>query len=172
MEQESNVSIEPATSADVTELAALFDAYRVFYEAQSNLAATQAFLARLIAEGNTRFFLARDTKSHRAVGFVHLMPSIATVAMRPIWLLVDLYVVPEARRQGAAEALMRHAEAFARQTAAERLTLSTAHNNHQAQALYKKLGYVQEDHYWYFHRILDSYPIETRSSPTQSTLVE
>jgi ribosomal protein S18 acetylase RimI-like enzyme len=155
VEQKLNLNIESASASDISELSALFDAYRVFYEAKSDFAATEAFVARLITAGNTRFFLARETESHGAVGFVHLMPSISTVAMRPIWLLEDLFVAPEGRRQGVAEALMRHAEAFALQANAERLTLATAHNNHQAQALYKKLGYVREDHFWYFHRVLE-----------------
>ena len=155
MEEDSFFEIEVATAVNIPELTNLFDAYRVFYEAASDPAATQAFITRLIAEGNTHFFLARETKSSTAVGFVHLMPSIATVAMRPIWLLEDLYVAPEARQQGIAAALMRRAETFARQTGAERLTLATAHNNHKARALYRILGYVQEDHFWYFHRILE-----------------
>jgi ribosomal protein S18 acetylase RimI-like enzyme len=75
--------------------------------------------------------------------------------MRPIWLLEDLFVTPEARRRGVAAALMRHAEHFARETGAERLTLATAHDNLRAQSLYRGLGYVREEHFWYFHRVLD-----------------
>jgi ribosomal protein S18 acetylase RimI-like enzyme len=47
-----------------------------------------------------------------------------------------------------------YAEAFARDTGAERLTLATAHDNLAAQHIYKKLGYVREEHFWYFHRLL------------------
>ena len=71
------------------------------------------------------------------------MPSINTVAMRPIWLLEDLYVAPAGRRKGVATALMTYAENFARETGAERLTLATAHDNRRAQSLYKRMGYVQ-----------------------------
>ena len=75
--------------------------------------------------------------------------------MRPIWYLEDLFVTPPARRRGIGEALMLHAEAFARAHGAERLTLSTAHDNHTAQALYRKLRYVRDDYFWYFHHVLD-----------------
>jgi ribosomal protein S18 acetylase RimI-like enzyme len=85
--------------------------------------------------------------------------------MRPIWLLEDLFVAPEARRQGVAAALMRHAEAFARRTGAERLTLATAHDNLNAQALYQLLGYRREEHFWYFHLLLD----EESPSPDSAT---
>jgi len=83
------------------------------------------------------------------------MPSINSVAMRPIWLLEDLYVAPAGRRKGVATALMRHAENFARESGAERLTLATAHDNRRAQSLYMHLGYLKEEHFWYYHRILE-----------------
>jgi ribosomal protein S18 acetylase RimI-like enzyme len=157
MQERTSLNIHPAAADDVPALARLFDAYRVFYEAASAPKEAEAFVARLVADGRTRFFLARQAGSNPSppLGFVHLMPSISTVAMRPIWLLEDLFVAPEARRQGVAGALMRHAEAFARQTAAERLTLATAHNNLRAQSLYQAMGYAKEDHFWYYHRILD-----------------
>jgi ribosomal protein S18 acetylase RimI-like enzyme len=82
------------------------------------------------------------------------MPSTNTLVMRPIWLLEDLYVDPSARGLGVATSLLRYAEDFARSTGAERLTLATAHDNLTAQHIYKKLGYVREDHFWYFHRLL------------------
>src|SRR5271168_4002752 len=150
-----NYEIAPAVAADVPELAGLFDAYRVFYKAVSMPAESEAFVRGLIAHGNTRFFLAREAKGSLALGFVHLMPSINTVAMRPIWLLEDLYVAPNGRRRGVATALMQHAETFARETGAERLTLATAHDNRRAQSLYKRLGYIRDEHFWYFHRVLD-----------------
>ena len=150
-----NYEIAPAVAADVPELAGLFDAYRVFYKAASMPAESETFVRGLISYGHTRFFLAREAKGAPALGFVHLMPSINTVAMRPIWLLEDLYVAPSGRRRGVASALMQHAETFARKTGAERLTLATAHDNHRAQSLYNRLGYVREDHFWYFHRVLD-----------------
>ncbi len=155
MTESVDYRIDLAVAADVTELAGLFDAYRVFYKAVSMSAESEAFVRGLVAHGHTRFFLARETEGRPALGFVHLMPSINTVAMRPIWLLEDLYVAPSGRRRGVASALMRHAENFARETGAERLTLATAHNNKKAQSLYQRLGYAKEEHFWYYHRMLD-----------------
>jgi GNAT superfamily N-acetyltransferase len=155
MNQPATIRIEAATIDDLAELAQLFDAYRVFYKAASDPVRVDAFLHGLITHHRTHIFLARQTAGAPALGFVHLMPSLNTIAMRPIWLLEDLYVVPSARKQGVATALMRHAESFARQTGAERLTLATAHDNHDAQALYRNLGYEHEDHFRYYHRMLD-----------------
>ncbi len=155
MKQRPTYDIQPALLTDVAELAELFDAYRVFYKAESALPQSEAFVRGLVTQRKTHFFLAREAEGRPAVGFVHLMPSISTVAMRPMWLLEDLYVAAAGRRKGIASALMAHAEKFARETGAERLTLATAHDNRHAQALYKRMGYVKEDHFWYYHRMLD-----------------
>jgi ribosomal protein S18 acetylase RimI-like enzyme len=155
MTEDRTYDIQPAHLTDVAELAGLFDAYRVFYGSVSEPIKADAFVHGLITHGKTHFFLAREAEGSPALGFVHLMPSINTVAMRPIWLLEDLYVAPAGRRKGVAMALMTYAENFARETGAERLTLATAHDNLRAQSLYKRLGYVREEHFWYFHRMLD-----------------
>ena len=135
--------IEAASTADVPELSRLYIAYRVFYGEAPEDRVTQS---------NGRYFLARNRE--KAIAFMHLMPSTNTLAMRPIWFLEDLYVDVAARGQGVATALLRHAEAFARSTGAERLTLATARDNLAAQHIYKKLGYVHDNHFLYFHRLL------------------
>src|SRR5271155_3569629 len=155
MTEDNTCDIQPADITDVAELSGLFDAYRVFYGAVSAPLQVDAFVNGLIRQRKTHFFLAREAEGLPALGFVHLMPSINTVAMRPIWLLEDLYVVPAGRRKGVATALMTYAENFARETGAERLTLATAHDNRRAQSLYKRMGYVREEHFWYYHRMLD-----------------
>jgi len=65
-----------------------------------------------------------------------------------------LYVDPSVRGKGIATAFLKHAEEFARRTGAERLTLATAHDNLAAQSIYRKLGYIREEHFWIFHRLL------------------
>ncbi|HEX3682111.1 MAG TPA: GNAT family N-acetyltransferase [Bryobacteraceae bacterium] len=147
-------TIRPAVSGDLPELARLFDDYRIFYQQASNRAGAEVFVAEQLEKEITRFFIARDTAQAAALGFVHLIPSLGTLAMRPIWYLEDLFVVPSSRRHGVARALMLRAEQFARENGAERLTLSTAHDNHAAQALYRSLGYVRDEHFWQFHRTL------------------
>ncbi len=126
---------------------------RVFFEQPSDRAAANTYVRQEVSTGGSRFFLARASGS-TALGFVHLLPATNTLAMRPIWYIEDLFVAPAARRKGVGEALMKFAERFAIETGAERLTLATARDNHAAQALYAKLGYLREDRFWYFHRLL------------------
>jgi len=146
--------IEAASTANLAELSRLYVAYRIFYgEAPEEQRATD-FIRDRVTQSSGRYFLARSDDSSRAIGFMHLMPSTNTLAMRPIWFLEDLYVEVASRGQGVATALLSYAENFARSTGAERLTLATAHDNLVAQSIYKKLGYAREDHFLYFHRLL------------------
>ena len=144
--------IEAASTADLNELVRLYVAYRVFYGEAAEEERATAFIRDRVTQSSARYFLAWIGNS--AIGFMHLMPSTNTLAMRPIWFLEDLYVDVSARGQGVATALVSYAEAFAHDTGAERLTLATAHDNLAAQHIYKKLGYVREEHFWYFHRLL------------------
>jgi ribosomal protein S18 acetylase RimI-like enzyme len=112
-----------------------------------------AFICDRVTQSSGRYFVARNDNSS-AIGFMHLLPSTNTLAMRPIWFLEDRCVDVSARGQGIATALLGSAEEFARSTGAERLTLATAHDNLAAQHIYKKMGYVREEHFAYFHRLL------------------
>jgi ribosomal protein S18 acetylase RimI-like enzyme len=145
--------IKAVSSAHLSELLRLYIAYRVFYGEAPQEERAIAFIRERVTQSSGRYFLAWDDTS-RAIGFMHLMPSTNTLAMRPIWLLEDLYVDVPVRGQGVATALVSYAEEFARSTGAERLTLATAHDNVAAQHIYKKLGYAREEHFWYFHRLL------------------
>jgi ribosomal protein S18 acetylase RimI-like enzyme len=144
--------IEAASTAQLTELTRLYVAYRVFYGEAPEQERAEAFIRDRVTQSSGRYFLAWN--DHNAIGFMHLIPSTNTLAMRPIWFLEDLYVDVSARGQGVATSLLSYAEEFARSTGAERLTLATAHDNLAAQHIYKKLGYVREEHFLYFHRLL------------------
>ncbi len=152
----ANLRIEAASTANASDLSRLYIAYRVFYGEAAEEQRAAAFILDRLMVSSGRYFLAWNERN--AIGFMHLMPSTNTLAMRPIWLLEDLYVDTPARGQGIATALLSHAEAFARSTGAERLTLATAHDNLVAQHIYKKLGYVREEHFLYFHRLLAGEP--------------
>jgi len=144
--------IEAASTAHLSELSRLYIAYRVFYGEAPEEERAEAFVRERVTQSSGRYFLAWN--KHNAIGFMHLMPSTNTLAMRPIWFLEDLYVDVAARGQGVATALLSYAEEFALSTGAERLTLATAHDNLAAQHIYKKMGYVREEHFLYFHRLL------------------
>lgn len=69
----------------------------------------------------------------------HAVP--ASLTMGRSWQLRDLYVLPRARRQGAAAALVSTVREAALAAGASRLTLMTEPDNQAALGLYRRLGF-------------------------------
>lgn len=133
------MNIRRAGLPDLELVAPLFDAYRQFYSQPSDLPRSRSFLRERLERGDSVILLAQD--EDRGLGFTQLYPLFSSISCRPLWLLNDLYVVPEARRSGVARLLMDHARDHAVETGACGLELATAHTNVQAQKLYESLGY-------------------------------
>ena len=135
-----SIAIRRADANDLDALARLFDAYRQFYKQPGDVAAARAFLAERIARDESVVLVAEHASN--AIGFVQLYPVFSSVRLGRTWLLNDLYVAPQARRLGAARALLDAACAFARERGALGLELETAGDNANAQALYRSAGWV------------------------------
>ncbi|EOG7645171.1 GNAT family N-acetyltransferase, partial [Vibrio cholerae] len=134
-------------------LVPLFDAYRVFYGQSSNREIAHEFLKSRIQNEESVSFLAID-KMGIAVGFTQLYPSFSSVSVARVWILNDLYVVPESRGQGVSKQLMNAAREFALNEKAKGLALETAESNTVAQKLYESLGYEKDlGSYHYFLRL-------------------
>jgi len=133
-------------------IAPLFDAYRQFYKADSDLEASREFIRERLAKGESIIFLALD--DDKAIGFVQLYPLFASVALQSLWLLNDLYVNPSARKQGTGETLMHEAEDFARETKSRGLFLRTATDNIPAQRLYERCAWVKDEKFYRYDKIL------------------
>ena len=141
--------IRRAGPRDAAALAPLFDAYRKFYEQRSNLRGAKRFLSRRLVRKESVVFIARQ--GGRALGFTQLYPTFSSVSMKRLWILNDLYVVPEVRRRGVAEALIARARRLAKDTRAEGLFLETAVTNKKARRLYEKLGWEREKAFYRYN---------------------
>lgn len=139
--------------AGLDEASRLFDAYRQFYGHASDPSAARMYLAMRLQAGQSAVFVAE--LDGRAVGFMQLYPAFCSLALAPIWILNDLYVSPEARRQGLAAQLLRAARDFGRQHGAAYLMLSTAHDNLRAQALYEAEGWQHDTVFRSYTLLLD-----------------
>ena len=144
--------IEKAALGQLDALVPLFDAYRVFYEQPSDLAGARNYLQERLTKRDSVLFLARH--KDKGLGFTQLYPSLTSIRMRRLWILYDLYVSPEARRQGIGRALLEKARHFAQENGAHRLELSTAKDNLPAQALYESLGYVRDKDFYFYEVLL------------------
>jgi GNAT superfamily N-acetyltransferase len=154
MEIEVNSEAQPSlvrVTGDQVELVApLFDAYRQFYGQPPDLEGARRFLAE--RQGRDESVIYAVVENGRALGFTQLYPSLSSVSMKPIWILHDLFVAEDARRQGVGAKLLCAARDHALRTGAARLALSTAVTNSTAQALYERHGWRRDTaflHYEY-----------------------
>jgi ribosomal protein S18 acetylase RimI-like enzyme len=140
------VTIRLAALPDLPAVAALFDAYRQFYEQPADAALALQFIGDRIRNRESVILVAQAADASGAlVGFCQLYPGFCSVIAQPIYTLYDLYVAPDARKTGAGRALMQAAHAHAQANGFARLDLSTARTNHAAQALYESLDWVRDD---------------------------
>lgn len=139
--------IKRAVIEDVDIIAPLFDAYRIFYAQQTDIAAAVNFLTERLLKNESVIFVAFINEA--AVGFTQLYPIFSSVSLSHTWLLNDLYVDKNARQQGVAAALLHKATAFGVEKNAKWLLLETAADNYTAQAVYEKNGWIKQTDFFY-----------------------
>ncbi|KAB2962341.1 MAG: GNAT family N-acetyltransferase [Zoogloea sp.] len=134
------IAIRPASPDDAAAIAPLFDAYRRFYEQDTNLEIAERFLSERLARQESEVLMACDEDGW-ILGFCQLFPTFCSVEAKPIFSLYDLFVQPAHRRSGVGRALLLAAEELARERGKARMDLTTARSNLKAQALYESLGW-------------------------------
>ena len=149
----STAFIRRATLDDLPALSRLFDAYRQFYQQPADLAKAHDFIQARLCKHESVIYLAEDATG-QAIGFCLLYPSFCSLIAAPIYVLSDLFVAPEARRSGAARGLLATAEHAARDAGFARLDLTTAKTNLPAQSLYQSMGWVRDEVYYSYNRML------------------
>jgi len=132
----------------------LVEAYRAFYAQAPAIEATRRFVRERVRDGATHYVVARH--DGRIAGFAQLLPTFDTLRLVRAWVLEDLFVAASTRRLGVASALLCHVEHFARSTGARRISLTTAHDNLAAQALYLANGYALDRVFRTYHRELET----------------
>jgi GNAT superfamily N-acetyltransferase len=144
-------AVSTVGAADLGELLPLLRGYADFYEVsladEALLELSRALIADPEHEGMQ--FLARDGEG-RAIGFATVYWLWSTTSASRIGLMNDLFVAPEGRGSGAAEALIERCRAACRERGASKLTWQTAKDNGRAQAVYDRIGGHREEwlDYW------------------------
>ena len=139
------ISVQTACLDDLDTLEILFSGYLVFYQREVNPVAIRHFLSERISNKQSVILIA--TSDGKAVGFTQLYPTFASLSLKPSWILNDLFVLPDTRGLGVANALMTAAKQLAIETKACEIFLQTARSNRPAQALYEKLHYQRDDEF-------------------------
>lgn len=149
MRATTHVDVTRAQFADVDLVAPLFDAYRQFYGAASDLAAGHWFVAQRLLREESVVLLARrhdpsDGRRATADGFAQLYRSFSSVAMKRLYVLNDLFVVETRRGRGVGRRLVDAAADHATATGAAYLQIATQRTNARALGLYESMGFVRD----------------------------
>lgn len=142
------MEIYQATIEDLEGVSNLFNLYRVFYQQTSDLEGAKTYIMERLESKDSVIFVVKDREKY--VGFTQLYPTFSSISMKRAWILNDLYVDVEARKQGIGEMLLFKAKDYANETGAKSISLSTAPDNYSAQKLYEKHGYIRDLHFYQY----------------------
>ncbi len=144
--------VRRATVEDLKPLAILFDEYRQFYGASSDLQRSFQFLKQRFENEESVIFI--HVKDDVFTGFILLYLGFSSVACSTYYILDDVYVTPTYRRQGSAKQLIDTAILFAQHQNAQRISLQTQKNNYQSHELYEQMGFVKDNEFQTYHCFL------------------
>ena len=125
-------------------VADLFDKYRIFYKQQSDIELAKQFIQTRLDNNESVIFIALNS-DQSPVGFTQLYPTYSSMRVVKNWILNDLYVEKEYRKQGIGERLIQTAMTFAKENNAKFVQLSTAIDNYTAQSLYEQIGFKKQE---------------------------
>ena len=135
----------------VEKIAVLFNAYRQFYEQEPNLEFAKEFIGARLNNNESIIFIAED-ETQTALGFCQIYPSFCSVLGAPIYVLYDLFVSPAARKSGLGKMLLEQAHEHAKVNNIQRMDLTTAKTNLNAQSLYESLGWVKDEIFYAYNK--------------------
>jgi GNAT superfamily N-acetyltransferase len=134
------MQIRPAVESDIPALMPLMRGYCEFYEANPPDSGLDEMARALIALDDGHGMLLVADQDGDAVGFAAVGWKWSSLRGARIAVLEDLFVAPEARGQGAADALIEACADRARENGAPVVSWLTAPDNHRAQAVYDRVG--------------------------------
>ena len=143
--------VAQATAADAADWQALRDA--LWPQAMAEQAAE---IAEILGRTDQAAFLARDSEG-RALGFAEV--SLRTDYVNgcetsPVGFLEGIYVVPTARRQGVARALVGAVRDWTRAQGCSELASDAEIDNAASHAMHAALGFEETQRVVYFRQII------------------
>ena len=133
------IEIRPAREDEIEELLPLIRAYCEFYETQPDDEGLRVMFQTLIADPSQgAVFIAHNGAT--AVGFASLDWKWSSLKAARIGYLEDLFVDPEARGRGIADALIEACADRCREHGLPAMAWQTAPDNHRAQRVYSRTG--------------------------------
>jgi len=131
------------TIQDLSQLAKLFDQYRVFYHKESDILSAENFLKERIEKQDSEVYVAESEGV--LVGFVQLYPLFSSTRMKKYWLLNDLFVNENHRGKGFSKELIEAAKEVCKSSDACGILLETGKSNDIGNKLYPSCGFELYD---------------------------
>src|SRR5262245_3552333 len=133
------VEIRPAREDEIEEMLPLIRAYCQFYETEPQDEGLRKMFRTLITDPSQgAAFIARE--DGKAVGFATLDWKWSSLKAARIGYLEDLFVDPESRGNGIADALIQVCADRCRELGMPAMEWLTAPDNHRAQNVYNRMG--------------------------------
>jgi len=134
-----------ATLEHLDLLSPLFVKYREFYGELPFPESSRSFLEKRLRREESVIYLAlHDEDDSKLLGFCQLYPSYSSLSLKRVWILNDIYVAEDARRQLVADHLIKSAKKMAKESQAVRMRVSTSSNNAVAQKVYESIGFKED----------------------------
>ncbi|MFK3936898.1 GNAT family N-acetyltransferase [Alkalihalobacillus sp. NPDC078783] len=142
-----------ATLEDLEPVSDLFNKYREFYQQKTNVAGATSYITERLTNQDSIIIVSKDGNDY--LGFAQLYPTFSSIAMQKAFILNDLYVTESARKRGVGDALLQAVKDTILQHQIFRLSLSTAMDNHAAQRLYEKHGFVRDNDFYHYQLTIE-----------------
>lgn len=132
-----------ATIDDLSQLAQLFDEYRMFYHKTSDISGAEQFISERLENRDSEIFVVEE--DGKLGGFVQLYPLFSSTRMKRYWLLNDLYVNSNSRGKGYSKVLIEEAKVLCRTSDSCGMYLETEKENMIGNQLYPSVGFKKYD---------------------------
>lgn len=139
--------IVQATLEHLDLLTPLFVRYREFYGERPFPDSSHKFLETRLKRDESVIYLALADDDDKLLGFCQLYPSYSSLSLKRVWILNDIFVAEDARRQLVADRLLQTAKKMAKQTQAVRMRVATSRDNEVAQKVYESIGFVEDEQF-------------------------
>lgn len=136
--------IRLAKIEDASQIATVFDAYRIFYNQHSDLNLALNFIKNRITRNESVIVMALDNSSAELLGIAQLYTGFSSLGAYHYTIFNDLYVISSARKSGVASALIAEVDRLSSESGSKKIVLETKPDNHRAQSLYIKAGYQKQ----------------------------
>ena len=136
--------IVQATLEHLDLLTPMFIKYREFFGELALPDSSRKFLENRLKRKESVIYMALADEEDRLLGYCQLYPSFSSLSLKRVWILNDMYVAEDARRQLVADRLLQTAKKMAKDTNAIRLRVATSENNLAAQKTYESIGFRED----------------------------